>query len=593
LFSETWNEIIVWIILALALVGFVWGRLRYDLVAMLALLGVVMFGVVSADDAFTGFSHPAVITVAAVLTLTRGLMNSGAIDLVARVLSHVGKRKTTQVGTLSSVVAGCSAFMNNVGALALLMPVAIRLARKSGHSPGILLMPIAFASLLGGKVTLIGTPPNIIISTFRAEAVGEPFRMFDYAPVGIGIALAGIVFITLIGWRLIPRRVEARSSEALFEIGEYLAEVTIPEDSKAAGIPLRELGRSMEGEVQVVALIRDERKRLAPSMFEILKPGDVLLIEADTESLKDLQDRYGLNLAPKRKVGTQDLKSEDVTITEAVIPPGSSAAGKTITQLDLRWRFSVNVLAIARQGQRLSMRIRNVKLQVGDILLLQGEEENVRDLQEAHSLLPLAGRDLTFGRKRRVGIASLIFGGALAMAALGVLPVAIAFAGAAVVMLLTRLMSLKEAYEAIELPVIVLLAAMIPVGMALEQTGGAQRVADLVLAASGSLPPWAMVAILLIATMTLSDVINNAAAAILMAPIALAVAAGVGLSSDALLMAVAVGASCAFLTPIGHQSNTLVMSPGGYKFGDYWRMGLPLEILVIVAATPLIVHFWG
>jgi di/tricarboxylate transporter len=587
------DEIIVWIILVLALVGFVWGRIRYDLVAMLALLGVVVTRVIDTSDAFVGFSHPAVITVAAVLTLTRGLMNSGVIDVAARVLSKVGNRKSMQVGALSGMVAATSGFMNNVGALALMMPVAIRMARRSGNTPAILLMPIAFASLLGGMVTLIGTPPNIIVSAFRADEAGEAFRMFDFAPVGLGVAVAGVVFITLIGWRLIPKRGDARGGEALFEIAEYLAEVTVPEDSKAVGLPVRQLGHSIEGEVQVVALVRDDSKRLAPSMFEVINAGDLLLIEADTDSLKELTSEYGLKLVPDRKVDAKELKSEEVIVTEAVIPPGASAVGRTVTQIDVRWRYGVNILAVARQGAKINTRIKNVRFQVGDILLLQGDDKKIQKMLESEKMLPLAGRELSLGRQRRVGLATLIFGIALAITAVGWMPVEVAFAGAAVGMLLTRLMSLKEAYEAVELPVIVLLAAMIPVGLALEQSGGAERVANAVLGLSGVLPPWAMVAIMLIAAMTLSDVVNNAAAVILMAPIAIAVAAGSGISSDAMLMAVAVGSSCAFLTPIGHQSNTLVMAPGGYKFGDYWRMGLPLEILVIVVGTPLIVWWWG
>lgn len=592
---ESFHEIIVWAVLVLALVGFVWGRIRYDLVAMLALLAVVLTGVIPFSQAFVGFSHPAVITVAAVLILSRGLLNSGVIDLIARLLARVGNRPTAQVGGLSAVVAACSGFMNNVGALALMMPVAIRMARRAGHSPALLLMPIAFASLLGGMVTLVGTPPNIIIATFRAaeHPSREAFRMFDYAPVGLGIALLGVAFIAFIGWRLIPKRGESKGADALFEIADYLAEMTVAEDSKAVGLPIRELGRASEGEVQVVALIRGKKKNPAPSMFEMLKPGDLLLVEADADALKELQDNFGLKLAAERKVDTKELRDDDVIVTEVVIPPGSGAAGNTVMRLDLRWRYGVNMLAVARLGQRLSMRVKKVKLQVGDILLLQGPEKKIQEMMEALSLLPLAGRDLSLGRTRRVGMAGLLFGTALALAALGIVPVEISFAGAAVFMLLIKLMSLREAYEAVELPIIVLLAAMIPVGTALEVSGGAQRVADLVLDFSGALPAWAIVAIILIATMTLSDVINNAAATILMAPIALAIAAGAAVSSDALLMAVAVGSSCAFMTPIGHQSNTLVMAPGGYKFGDYWRMGLPLELIVIVAGTPLIMWWWG
>jgi di/tricarboxylate transporter len=585
--------VIVFSVLAATLALFVWGRWRYDIVAMLALLAVTVSGIVPANQAFAGFGHPAVITVAAVLVLGRGLMNAGVADSVTKRLGRVGDSPIVQVGALTSLVAVLSAFMNNVGALALLMPVAIRMARRSGNSPSLLLMPMAFGSLLGGMTTLIGTPPNIIIATFRTDNGSEPFRMFDFTPVGLGVAAAGVLFIVLIGWRLMPQRKGAASREDLFEIEDYVAEVTIPEGSVLAGKTLRDLSELTDAEIVMISLVRQTRRRNAPSSFEVLRSGDVLVVEADPEDLQELIDSAGLELTGNRKLSKEVLGSdEQISVIEAVITADSPFIGSTVRNLELRWRYGVNLLGVARLGSRLRGRLIDVYFQVGDVLLLQGPTETLRETLSTLGCLPLAERGLRLGRPRRIVLGGSIFAAAVLSAAAGLLPVQIAFTGAAVAMVLTNIISLRDAYDAIDWPIIVLLGAMIPVGQALETSGGAQLIADGILAASGQMPPAVSLIILLVGTMFLSDLINNAAAAVLMAPIAISVAQGMGASIDPFLMGVAVGASCAFLTPIGHQSNTLVMGPGGYQFGDYWRMGLLLEVVIVAVGVPLILFFW-
>jgi di/tricarboxylate transporter len=585
-------QTIVFTILGLTLALFITGRLRHDAVSLVALLVAVFAGVVAPEDAFSGFGHPAVITVAAVLVISRGLLNAGLVDVIAQRVVKVGDNVTLQIAALAGLAAAASAFMNNVGALALLLPVALRMARSSGTPPSRLLMPLAFGSLLGGMTTLIGTPPNIIIATARGAHLGTPFRMFDFTPVGAVVAVAGLAFIALVGWRLLPVRKGQASREDLFEIEEYIAEVVVPKDSGLAGKMVRDLEAATEAEVMIVGLVRGERKQPAPSPWEPLREGDVLIVEADPEALQQFVDDTKLELAGTDKVSREALGSDQIGLVEAVVAPDSPIAGRTARSLDLRWRHGLNLLAIARGGARLKSRVGRTRFEPGDVLLMQGDLEHIHESLPALGCLPLAERGLRLGQPRRILLSMAIFGTAIGLAALGALPVQIAFTAAAVLLVLSQTIPLREVYQAVDWPVIVLLGALIPVGGALERTGGAESLATALLSLAASLPPAATLAILLVGTMFLSDLVNNAAAAVLMAPIAISVANGLGASPDPFLMAVAIGASCAFLTPIGHQSNTLVLGPGGYRFGDYWRLGLPLEIVIAVVAVPLILVVW-
>ncbi len=587
------DQAIVFASLALVLVLFIWGRWRYDLVALFALLVVTISGLVPASDAFLGFGHPAVITVAAVLILSRALFNSGMVDYIVRLMSKVGENPITQLVVLVTSVTICSGFMNNIGALALFMPVAIRMARKNNVSPSLYLMPLAFGSLLGGLVTQVGTPPNIIISIFRAEtAAGEPFRMFDFAPVGAGIALAGVIFIVLIGWRLLPKRKGQLSREEIFEIEDYITAVKVPKKSALTGKRIKDLEDATDGDITVVGHQREGQKYPAPSRQRTFKEDDTLIIKANAEDLKELLDTTGLKLAESGKTGEEELSSDEITIMEATITRDSVMEGRTAKTLNLRSRYGVNLIGLARQGGRLRSNPDNISFRVGDVLLLQGPSEILQEVLPTLGLLPLVERGLRIGKPPRVAFAVAIFAAALSLAATGVLSIQIAFTAAALLMVLTGFLSLSEIYDSVDWPVIVLLGAMIPVSQALETTGGARLIASGILDISGSAAPFITLTVVLVGTMFLSDLVNNAAAAVLMAPIAISVAAGMGASADPFLMSVAVGASCAFLTPIGHQSNTLVMGPGGYKFSDYWRMGLPLEIIIVLVGIPLIMFIW-
>ncbi|HLT12979.1 MAG TPA: SLC13 family permease [Marinobacter sp.] len=605
------DQWIVFGVLTVTLGLFVWNRLRFDIVAMLALLAVAVAGLVPIDQLFSGFGHPAVITVAAVLVISQGLVNGGVVDAVARLLGKVGHNAVLQVITLTAVVALCSAFINNVGALALLMPVAIWMSRKSGRSPSLLLMPLAFGSLLGGTITLIGTPPNIIIASYREAG---SFGLVDFVPVGLAITVAGILFIGLVGWRLTPKRDDPASGDKLFSVGDYVTELRVPEGSDYAGSTLHNLLTSGEDDksVVVLALIRGESTSPAPSTFKVLREGDVLLVEADTESLQEFVDNTKLVLAnvvdedesendgdePVRKGRSRedkedDIATGDVRLTEAVITPSSRLIGRTTNRLNLRERYGLNVVAVARQGHRLKQRLADIRFRSGDILLIQGYENTLMPTLQTLGCLPLAERALTLGRQQSLWLAGGLFIGAIALILAGWLAPPVALVGCAVAMVMVRLLDAPEAYRAIDWSVIVLLAAMIPVGQALDSTGGADLIAAQILAVAEGQAVWVALSIILVGSMLLSNVVNNAAAAVLVAPIALGLSHQLDLAADAALMAVAVGASCAFLTPIGHQSNALVMEPGGYRFGDYWRLGLPLSIVVTVVAVPAIMWMWA
>ncbi|MFZ7110149.1 MAG: SLC13 family permease [Desulfatiglandales bacterium] len=598
----TTGQLTVFGVLAATLVLFVWNRWRYDLVAVFALLLVALAGYVPPQGVFMGLGHPAVVTVAAVLVISRGLTNAGVVDTIARLLTRVGNRSWVQVATLTGIVALCSGFMNNVGALALLMPVAIWMARRADRSPSFLLMPLAFGSLLGGMLTMIGTPPNIIIAEYRVQAGATPFGMFDFLPVGAGVTLVGLLFIALVGWRLTPRREKQEVAGELFQIDAYTTELHLTEECNFTGKTLHDLIRAVEDDADIVvlALVRDGRLEEMPSTYEVLRVQDILLVETDSDSLKALLDITGLKLAgdvdneenQDEEKESERKKKGELAMTEAIVAPGSMLVGATPHRLDLRERYGVNVLAAARHGHRLRERLSRIRFVVGDILLVQGREESLQSGLNALGCLPLVSRGLRIGRPRKVMLASGIFGVVMALIALGFVSAATALVAGAVLMVLVGLISPNEIYDSIDMPVIVLLAAMIPIGEALETTGGSQLIADWLLNVAESVPPMAMLSILMIAVMLLSNIINNAAAAILAAPVAIRLAQGMGFSVDPFLMTVAIGASCAFLTPIGHQSNTLVMEPGGYKFGDYWRMGLPLSLLVVAGSVPLILWVW-
>lgn len=589
----TTDQILLFSLFVAVFALMLWGRFRFDIIAFGALMLAVVLGLVAPDDAFAGFGHPATIIVALVLVVSAGLMNSGAVTMITRSFVDSGRGLRGHIATLGGIGAVLSAFMNNVAALALLMPIDVQTARKADRPPGLTLMPLSFATILGGLVTLIGTPPNIIIAGIREEALGEPFRMFDFAPVGGIAAISGLTFVALLGWRLIPRPGDDAGSETLSEITAFIAELVVPDDSDLEGKLLGDLQDEADSaDVALLGIVRNGERVYGTGRTSQLRAGDVLRVEAAPDALEEF--RTALKLAVADEEGEKRLRAEGdgVAVVEAVVPHGARIAGKSARSIGLAWRRRTVVLGISRQGRRITSQVARTKVQPGDILLLLIPKNQEADVIDWLGVLALADRDLSVAEDSKAWLAIGLFGGAVALAALGVIYLPVALGVVAVGYVLTGILPLDELYDRIDWPVVVLLGSMIPLGSALETSGGTALIAGGLLSATDGLPAWAVLTLLMVVTMTLSDVLNNAATTIVAAPVAIGMAQALGVSPDPFLMAVAVAASCAFLTPIGHQNNTLILGPGGYRFSDYWRMGLPLEVLVIAVSVPAILVFW-
>lgn len=614
----TQDQLLIVFILLATMVMFVWGRWRHDIVAGGALLACALTGLIPAEDAFLGFAHPAVVTVACVLVLSRALQFSGAVDVLTR---HVLPKKagaTLSLFALTLLGAVLSGFMNNVGAMALLMPVAMQLSGRLELTPGQVLMPLAFGTILGGLTTLIGTPPNLIVSGFRSESLGSGFAMFDFTAVGLPVALLSLAFIALLGWRLVPAR--KQPGREGFETGAYITEARVSEGSKAAGKHLGEVEAELEEvDAQIIGLVRNEVRVNVPTSGRRIKAGDILIIEADVEALAGVLGALGLELEeaessdseePQEDSGPaadSDKKSqngegtdvgsgrnggEGMIMMELVVRTESRLQGRSARDIQLRTRYGLNLLAISREGSPMKTRLRTLKIRPGDLLLMQGAEEALSDFAADNGCVPLAERELRIPDRGKALAASLIMLAAVLAAAFSLMPTAIAFSAGVLATMVLRTLPLRAVYDAIDWPVIVLLGALMPVAGVLEKTGTAALIARLLMdyVAQGSGP--IAIGLILILTMLISCVVNNAATAAAMCPIALGTAATLGVNDDAFLMAVAIGASCAFLTPIGHQNNTLILGPGGFHFSDYWRLGVPVSLLVVLISIPLLLWVW-
>ncbi|MGE4419061.1 MAG: SLC13 family permease [Sulfurimonas sp.] len=608
----TTEQLLILAILAITMAMFLWGRWRHDMVGAAALLACVLAGLVPPLEAFAGFGHPAVITVACVLVLSRGLQISGVVDALTRAVLPAQAGVTLSMAALIGLGAVLSGFMNNIGAMALLMPVAIQIAKRLNLTPGQTLMPLAFGTILGGMTTMIGTPPNMIVAGFRAETGSESFSMFDFTQVGLVVAMAGIAFILLLGQRLIPAR--KQTGVEGFDSGAYITEARVLDESKAVGMTLHEIEATLdESDTQVIGMVRNNVRLTIPNQWRKILAGDILILEAEAETLADALSTLGLKLEeavqPVKKDETENsdkdedkeetkeekedvTTSDEIVLRELAVLPGSHLVGRSASNIQLRTRYNLNLLALSRSGQLSIKRLRTTRLEAGDLLLMQGSPEAVSEFAADYSCVPLAQRDLRIPDKSKIWKSGIIMALAVGVAALGLLPASISFAMGVLASMALRTVPLRDVYESIDWPVIVLLATLIPVAGAMESTGTADLIARLIIEKVAYGNAIIGLTLILVITMFLSDMMNNAATAAVMCPISIGTASALGVNADSFLMAVAIGASCAFLTPVGHQNNTLILGPGGFRFGDYWKLGLPLEILIVVISVPMLLIVW-
>jgi len=629
----TTDQIAIFCIIIFTFSLFIWGKFRYDIVSIISLSTLFITDlflggeksnlILNSSNLFIGFGHPAVITVALVLIISQALRNSGVVDFISRKISILSHNQLTHIASLSGVATICSAIMNNVGALALMLPVALKTATKQNRSPSIILMPLAFASILGGMITMIGTPPNIIIAAFRKtyqtnlkiEAmqnsdsqaaqyfneqninienfIPSSFGMLDFSPVGLLIAFFGVIFITFIGWRLIPKTSHKKpNSGSNFSIDDYVTEIRIPENCKLINMKIKDIEKYTENRLEIFGYIDKNEKFSILQNNTSIKAGDRFLVKADPVDLKLMMDEYSIRLTKKMRQRIDKLKDENTIFKEVVVTPDSPLLNRTRQYLRRKTSNSLVLMAVARQDKPIHKRLDKIVFSIGDVLLLQGNSDNLKDSIHSLQLLPLEQRDIEIGLFSKVALSLLIFFSSIILSIVGIIPTTLSFIIAILLYIFTGILPVRQLYDKIDWPIIVLLGSMIPVSNALETTGTSQLLANNMVTMTQSLPHWLILALIMVITMCLSDVINNAATALIMAPIASGIAISLGVNIDPFLMAVAVGASCAFLTPIGHQCNALILGPGGYKFSDYWKMGLPLEILIVIIGTPLILYFW-
>jgi len=598
----TSDQIQILLVLAATVGLFLWGRWRHDIVALACLLACVFLGLVPSEQAFSGFGHPAVITVGCVLILSWALQSTGAVDVLAQRALPTSTGPMLSIAAITGLGAVLSAFMNNVGAMALLMPVAIQISKRLELPPGKVLMPLAFGTILGGMTTLIGTPPNLIVSGFRAQNGAASFGMFDFTPVGISVAVAGVAFVALVGWRLVPAR-EQKDADS-FDTGTYITEARVAENSKAVGKTLRAIESTLEeADAQVIGMIRNDFRVSAPNARRQMRPGDILIIEADPESLSSTLSSAGLvlvehtdkeNPAGKQEIDkeSEDGREEETILQELTVMPSSRLIGRSSNGIQLGTRYGLNLLAISRQGRQSIKRLRSTQIKAGDVLLMQGPPGSLSGFASSFGCIPLAARSISIPDRRKMLLAVGVMVLAISGAAFGLLPAAISFATGVLALMMLNVVPLRKLYEAVDWPVIVLLGSLIPVAFAMETTGAADLIANSLLETVAQGHPVIALILILVVTMTLSDLMNNAATAAVMAPVSISTAIQLGTNTDTFLMAVAIGASCAFLTPIGHQNNTLILGPGGFRFSDYWKLGLPMEILVVAISVPMLLLVW-
>ena len=586
------DQSIVFLLISTTLILFIWGRIRYDLVAFMALMSGAIVGVIPAQNVFSGFGHPAVVIIALVLIISRGLVRSGAVEIISSSLSNLTSGVKTHIALMGGISAALSSIVNNVAALAILMPADTQLNKKAKRKPSATLMALAFTSILGGMVTMIGTASNVVIATYRIDALGAPYSMFDFTAVGLVVATVGVIFIAIFGWRLMPNSGNSTSDVIDDELREYVSNVLVTEDSPIIGNYLSSLDEICEGvDVAILGLIRDNERLEGEGFIRnfIIHKSDLLILEGSVQGIDEFMKQTKTHYISDAE---SDFEFKHTSLMEVVATPFSRSIGRNATQLSLLKLRQVSLLGISRAGKSIIHQVRNTIIQPGDVLLLHGDSAHLENAVKWMECLALEKRDLQIPHRKKASLAITSFLIAIITASLGYVDLPVALSLVVIFYIAANVIPKIDVYRSINWSVIVLLGAMIPIGEALQSSGGAETLSNALIYLSYGASPVTILSLMLIITMLLSAVLNNVATVLVAAPISVEIAKTLGVNPDTFLMAVAIGASCAFLTPIGHQNNTLVMGPGGYRFGDYWKLGLPLEIVIILVSIPALLYFW-
>jgi len=587
---ELWPILSVLVILGAAIWLFATEKFPVDLVAIMVLAALVLCRLVTPVEGVSGFANPATITVAAMFILSAALAKTGAVAAVGRALAVIGVNQWVLLPATMLVVAGLSAFVNNTACVAILLPVVLAVAAQKNIAPSKLLIPLSFASQFGGVCTLIGTSTNILVSSMAAQAGQAPFTMFEMGQLGLILSGAGILYFLVAGQFLLPTAGDTTLTET-YQLGGYVTELRVMETSPLVGRTVTEARIGERAELTVLEVLRGAEKIIAPH-DESLRAGDVLLVRGDMKQVMAFKAAQRLEIAPEFKLADETLRARDLHLTEALVAPNSRLVGQTLKELDFRRQFAAIVLAIHRHGELLRDKLNAVRLQAGDALLLISAREETARLRANPGLLVLDRVEEPALRRRKVPIALLVLGAVVAVAALNVMPIVVAALLGCMALVLTRCLTLDEAYAAVDWKVIVLLAGVLPLGLALEKTGAAKLLAEQALRIVGWFGPIGALAVVYIVTLLLTEIMSNTAAAAMMVPIGISTAAALDVSARPFLMAVTFAASVNFATPVGYQTNLMVYTPGGYKFRDYLRVGIPLDILFTALALYFIPKFW-
>lgn len=570
-------------ILGTAIVLFATERIRVDVISMMVLLSLILTGLLTVEEAFSGFSNPAVITVWAIYIVSEGLFITGVADYLGqRILGISGNNSARLTVVIMVAVGAMSAFMNNIGATAVLLPAVVAIGRKINIPASKLLIPLAFGSLLGGVTTLIGTPPNLLVSSALAAAGYEPFTLFDYTPMGLIVMVSGITYFAVVGRHLLPNR-QTHSLEDLtadYKLRDYLTELKVLPESNLIGKTIVDTRLGEEYDLTIMGLMRDDHVRLGVLPNAHIKANDILLVKGSITQILEVQDRIGITIDSHMRLSELDLKSPEASVIEVVISQLADFAGKTLKEIDFRAKYGLTVLAIWHKEEPILSRLSDVSLQLGDVLLVQGPRQQLDNLRRDLAFIVLGPITMEYRRVNKTLLSLIIFGGMILLVSTGTLHIAPAAVLAAILMVLVGVLSMDEAYASVEWQSVFLIAGMLPLGIAMAKTGTADFLSDVIIDLVGGLGPQGIMVGLFLLTTIITEFMSNAAAAVLVAPIAISSAVTLGVAPQGFAMGVAIAASNSFLFPIGHQASVLVYGPGNYRFFDYTKVGLPLTLLI-------------